>query len=125
MGLNLVRDATSGVLGAASGSLESQPGVVMGTTTIRYSTIVEAVGLVAGAGLQIAAPNMAVNVADGLVGGGLALLMRRGTAFAMARMRTAALASPQYAQRVNTQFTPAPARGQVGVSTTVPKRNLT
>lgn len=104
MGLNLVRGATAGVLGAASGALESQPGVVLGTTTIRYSTIVEGVGLVAGAGLQLAAPMMAANVADGLVDGGLALLLRRGTAFAMTKLRASPYAAPNYAKRVDPQL---------------------
>ena len=126
MGLNLVRGATAGVLGAASGALESQPGVALGTTTIRYSTIVESVGLVAGAGLQLAAPMMAANLADGLVDGGLALLLRRGAAFAMAQMRTGAWATPNQATRVNPQLVAGSSyRGQVGVSSRVPKRTLT
>ncbi len=96
MGLNLMRTGTGAVLGVGSGVLEpptTQP-LMLGTTAISYSTILEATGLVAGAALQLVSPYTVPEVADGLVDGGVALLARRGSQYAMSKTRTAAYARP-------------------------------
>ena len=92
MGMNLVRGASAGVLGVASGALENQTPLALGGQSIRLSTIVEAVGLVAGAGMPLVAPFTLPNVADGLADGALALLLRRGTVFAISNLGVGAAA---------------------------------
>ena len=86
MGMNLIRGASAGVLGIASGALENQTPLMLGTNRVKWSTVVEAVGLLAGVGMQLVAPFTMPNVADGLADGSVALLLRRGTVFAMTQM---------------------------------------
>jgi len=89
MALNIIRTGTAAVVGAASGGLDADPtrvwkfGAAGSETVICYGTIVEAVALVAGAGLQLMMPFMAPNLADGAVDAGAALLAARGTRIAL------------------------------------------
>jgi hypothetical protein len=84
--LNVVRSGTAGVLGIASGALASQPALTITTgVSLSPSSIAEGVGFVLGAGLQFLSPMTMPNLADGLVDGGLALLLRRGAAYFMAK----------------------------------------
>lgn len=122
MAMNLARTGTAGVVGVASGVLSAKPEglvdpLVIGGTTIQFATIAEGLALVAGAGLQLLAPFTMPSVADGLVDGGLALLARRGTVFAVKSTQAAPFATragytmPNIASRVG-----GLARGAVGGS---------
>lgn len=122
MAMNLARTGTAGVVGVASGIL-APPTVaplVIGGTTIQYATIAEGAALLVGAGLQLLAPFTMPSVADGLVDGGIALLARRGTQFAVGQMQASpfaqrALGSP-YAMpnMAAAQRASAMARGAIG-----------
>jgi len=142
MGMNLARTGVAGALGIGSGVLDPASGVVqplmLGTTSVSYAAILEALGLVGGGILQFAMPYTMPDVADGLVDGGIALLAARGTKYAVAKMRpTTAGAAAAYlgAQRVGAlasgngygALTGAPlySRGQVGGMAGVSKRTLT
>ena len=100
--LNLKRTLASGVVGVASGAtnagiLGSQ--LTIGTTNIQYSTVVEAVGLVGGAALQMLMPYAMPDIVDGVVDGSLALLAKRGTELALRGTKT--LAAPMYGGQAN------------------------
>jgi hypothetical protein len=136
MAMNLTRTGTALVLGAASGGLEppTLKALTLGSTVISWSTVVEALGLVAGAGLQLMAPFTMPSVADGLVDGGIALLARRGTNYAITRARptttTAGMIAPfAYGQQVLPAANGAALYGgirpQVGAVSNVPKKTLT
>ncbi len=114
MALNVARGATAGILGAVSGALEEQTPTMIGTTAVRYSTMVEALGLVAGLGLQLASPFTMPQMADGLADGGLALLLRRGAQFARRQMAPVTTTSAHYAERVSGWASPQGVRGDVG-----------
>ncbi len=132
MAMNLARTGTALVLGAASGGVEPptiQP-LTLGTTVVSWSTVLEALGLVGGAALQVMAPFTMPSVADGLVDAGIALLARRGTNYAITRTRTGTTAPFAYGQQVFPSHNGAAAlyggvRGQVGTVGQVPKKSLT
>lgn len=83
MAMQMVRTLSAGGLGIASSlgeptSMLKLAPIDLAGTKLSWATIVEAAGLVVGAGLQFMAPFTMPNVADGLVDGGLALLAARG-----------------------------------------------
>jgi hypothetical protein len=89
--------------------------LVIGGTTIQYATIAEAVALLVGGGLQLLAPFTMPSVADGLVDGGISLLARRGTVFAMAQVNAAPFAQrAQYAMPNMLGSRANAARGAIG-----------
>lgn len=87
MGMSLVRTGSAGLVGVASGALENQPPAfnLSPTMPVKWSTIAETVALVGGAALQLLSPHTMPNLSDGLVDGSVALLLRRGTVYAMTR----------------------------------------
>ncbi|RJQ43388.1 MAG: hypothetical protein C4534_08300 [Gaiellales bacterium] len=97
MSFNIKRTLASGVVGAASGATNAGilgQQLTIGTTTIQYSTVVEAVGLVGGAALQMLMPYAMPDIVDGVVDGSIALLAKRGTELALRGSKT--LAAPMY-----------------------------
>lgn len=81
---NVVRAGTAGLLGVGSGvadgAIAGGP-FMIGTAQVTWGAVVEGVGLLAGAGLQLLSPSTLPNLADGLVDGGLALALRRAAEF--------------------------------------------
>lgn len=99
MGMNLARTGAAGVLGLASGALTPPTIAPITVTTgvvLEAGTILEAVGLIGGAVLQFASPYTVPDIADGLVDGGLSLLLRRGGIQAMKMVKPAALSYGGY-----------------------------
>lgn len=96
--LSLVRTGSAGLVGVASGALNGQPPLMLGTTAINWGTVAEAVALAGGAGLQLMSPHTMPNLADGLVDGSVALLLRRGTVYAMEQTQAAPYGVPVGAQ---------------------------
>jgi hypothetical protein len=99
--MNLARTGTAGVLGLASGALTPPtvaPIVITSTMSVEAGTILEAVALVGGAVMQFASPYSVPDIVDGLVDGGVALLLRRGGIWAMKAVKPAAAYLGAYAQ---------------------------
>ena len=84
-GMNLVRTGTAAVTGLVSGVVEKQVvgSLALGGQSIPYAGVAEAGMLVVGAVMQFVAPFTMPNVADGLVDGGAALVLRRVTGMLM------------------------------------------
>lgn len=132
MATNISRAATSAAVGVASAAAESATltPIQMGGQAIKYSTIVELLAVLGGAGMQFFSPYTMPNVVDGLVDGGLALVARRG-AYAVLK-QTMPTNYPMYAHRiggayVSPQLSAAGygAYGQIGAVSRVPRRSLT
>lgn len=123
MAMNLVRTGVAAVAGLASGALSSPKvaPLTLGTTSISWGLVAEAVAVVGGAGLQFISPFTAPNIADGLVDGGVALLAARGANWAMSQTTTPAAAlygRGQLATRVSPEMVGARAAiGSVGPKT--------
>lgn len=79
MGLDFERTGVSAVTGVVSGAVEKQfpKSVSLGGQAISYAGIAEAGLLVVGAVMQFVSPYTLPRVADGLVDGGAALVLRR------------------------------------------------
>lgn len=125
--LNIARTGTALVTGAISGGIEpvTKP-LMLGTTAVSYGTVVEALALVVGAGLQFMSPYTMPDVADGLVDGSVALLAHRGTKYAIAKTQTAAAWSyPHALNGAGRAAMYGGVRGQIGSVGNVPKRTLT
>lgn len=132
MGMNLVRTGSSTVVGVASGALENRTPLVLGSTSVRWSTVAEGIALVGGAVMQLLSPFTMPNVVDGLVDGGAALLAARGTKYAMAQTGAGAMygahsyGSPYLANPAAAYGGLASpcARGAVGNVSGAPKKEL-
>ena len=124
MSMNLARTATAAVVGAGSGvageAIEPLKfGAVGSETVVSWGTIVEAVALLGGAGLQFMSPFTMPNIADGMVDGGIALLAARGARYVMTQTSTptpaAMLAGGMYPARMVSAGNVAPAyRAAIG-----------
>lgn len=134
MVMNLARTGAAGVLGLASGALTPPtvaPITITSGVVLEAGTILEIVGLLGGAVLQQASPYTMPDVVDGLVDGGLALLLRRGGIQAMKMVKPAAAYVGAWAQPAGlygahaygAMASPC-ARGVVGGSADVPRREL-
>lgn len=135
MGMNLVRIGSSAVVGVASGALENRTPLVLGTTSVRWSTVAEGVALVGGAVMQLLSPFTMANMVDGLVDGGVALLAARGTKYAMAQTGAGAMYGAHYGAHYGSPYLANPAaaygglaspcaRGAVGNVGNAPKKEL-
>jgi hypothetical protein len=99
--------------------------------TLEAGTILEAVALLGGAVIQMASPYTMPDVVDGLVDGGVALLLRRGGIQAMKMVKPAALYSGAWSQPAGlygargygSMASPC-ARGVTGGVADVPRREL-
>jgi hypothetical protein len=89
---NVVRVGSAGLLGVGSGVLDGAVtgGPITSVPQITWGAVAEGVGLLAGAGLQLLSPATLPNLADGLVDGSVALLLRRGGEYAATALKTPA-----------------------------------
>ena len=78
---HLARDGMAFATGVISGGVEHSGLAPLAGTTISNPGLAEVATLAVGAGLQMLSPNTAPAIADGLVGGSLALIGRRLTGY--------------------------------------------
>ncbi len=128
MAMNLLRTGVAAAAGLASGALSSPKvtPLTLGTTSVSWGLVAEAVAVVGGAGLQFISPFTAPNLADGLVDGGIALLAARGANWAMSQTTpppAALMGRGQLATRVSPEMFGA--RGQISAIGSVKKTSLT
>lgn len=130
MGMNLVRTGTAGVVGVVSGVVSKQfnKSVNLGGQSISYAAIAETGLLVVGAVMQFVSPMTFPQMADGLVDGGAALVLKRATEKLMpAATATGAWYGARQVSGMGYGSMAAPcagARGSVGSVSSTGKREL-